>query len=115
MQLDGKRVAQGLKPKFRGVFHAFATVYKEGGVRGMWRGWVPTVQRAALVQLGDLTTYDFAKQTFMNDAGMKDGPLLHACSSAVAGLVAATMGAPADVIKTRFVFCTLLAGFIFCP
>ena len=32
---------------------------------------------------------------------MEDGPVLHALSSAVAGLVAATMGTPADVIKTR--------------
>ena len=64
-------------------------------------GWVPAVQRAALVQLGDLTTYDFAKQSLMREAGMRDGPVLHASSSAIAGLVAATMGAPADVIKTR--------------
>ena len=34
-------------------------------------------------------------------AGVEDGPVLHALSSAVAGLVAATMGTPADVIKTR--------------
>jgi solute carrier family 25 (mitochondrial uncoupling protein), member 27 len=32
----------------------------------------------------------------------QDGPILHAMSSAVAGLVAATLGAPADVVKTRY-------------
>ena len=67
----------------------------------MYMGWAPAVQRAALVQLGDLTTYDFAKQGLMREAGLEDGPVLHALSSACAGLVAATMGAPADVIKTR--------------
>jgi len=102
MQLDGKRIAAGAKPKFTGFFNALATIYKQGGVKGMWRGWVPTVQRAALVQLGDLTTYDYAKHKFMDELHVKDGPALHAMSSAVAGLVAATMGAPADVIKTRF-------------
>jgi len=34
--------------------------------------------------------------------GVQDGPVLHALSSGCAGLVAATLGAPADVIKTRY-------------
>lgn len=63
---------------------------------------MPNCQRAALVQLGDLTTYDAAKQFLLRDVGVKDGPVLHALSSAIAGLVAATLGAPADVIKTRY-------------
>ena len=63
-------------------------------------GWGPR-QRAMLVQLGDLTAYDQAKQFWTRRVGLSDGPVLHAASSAVAGLVAATMGAPADVIKTR--------------
>ena len=33
-------------------------VLKEGGVRALWKGAVPNMQRAALVNLGDLTTYD---------------------------------------------------------
>ena len=44
--------------------------------------------------------YDAAKQWIASN-GVEDGPVLHALSSAVAGLVAATVGTPADVIKTR--------------
>jgi len=29
-------------------------IVHEGGVRGLWKGWVPNVQRAALVNLGGL-------------------------------------------------------------
>jgi solute carrier family 25 (mitochondrial uncoupling protein), member 27 len=101
MQLDGKRILAGHAPRYSGTFNAFATIFRQGGVRALYAGWVPAVQRAALVQLGDLTTYDFAKQHLMRDLDVPDGPALHAMSSAVAGLVAATMGAPADVIKTR--------------
>ena len=118
----------------RGIVDAFVTIGRQGGVSGLWKGVVPNCQRAGLVQLGDLTTYDAAKQRIMGlgkprrlvseesllsplvdfpgwkelrtktecrAAGVQDGPVLHALSSAVAGLVAATMGTPADVIKTR--------------
>ena len=32
--------------------HAFRQIVAEGGIRGLWRGWVPNVQRAALVNMG---------------------------------------------------------------
>lgn len=32
--------------------HAFRRIVAEGGVRGLWKGWAPNVQRAALVNLG---------------------------------------------------------------
>lgn len=38
--------------RFRGVHHAFLKILSEGGVRGLWAGWVPNVQRAALVNMG---------------------------------------------------------------
>lgn len=95
----------------------------ESGVRGLWKGSIPNVQRAALVNLGDLTTYDTAKQLIMQKTGLPDSHFLHCLSryilirfcltiflkfnciyvyfSICAGLVAATLGTPADVVKTR--------------
>ena len=43
----------------------------QGGAKGLWKGWVPNCQRAALVQLGDLTTYDAAKQFLLREVGVK--------------------------------------------
>ncbi|CAB0013909.1 unnamed protein product [Nesidiocoris tenuis] len=81
--------------------HAFLKIYREGGVRALWKGAIPNMQRAALVNLGDLTTYDMAKRTILDNTKLEDSHLVHIMSSGVAGLVAATMGTPADVIKTR--------------
>ncbi|XP_057875830.1 mitochondrial uncoupling protein 4 isoform X2 [Melospiza georgiana] len=52
MQMEGKRKLEGKPLRFRGVHHAFLKILSEGGVRGLWAGWVPNVQRAALVNMG---------------------------------------------------------------
>lgn len=101
MQMEGRRRLEGLPPRYRGVADAFATILRQGGVRGLWKGWVPNVQRAALVNLGDLTAYDTAKQLLLRHTSLGDTSATHALASLAAGLVAATFGTPADVIKTR--------------
>jgi solute carrier family 25 uncoupling protein 27 len=52
MQVDGKRKMEGLEPRIKNVHDAFVQIYKEGGIKGLWRGSVVNVQRAALVSLG---------------------------------------------------------------
>lgn len=42
----------------QGALHALRTIVAQEGVRGLWRGTTPAVQRAALVNLGELATYD---------------------------------------------------------
>lgn len=38
--------------RHKNTWHAFVTIARDGGVPGLWKGWVPNVQRAALVNLG---------------------------------------------------------------
>ncbi|XP_065340668.1 mitochondrial uncoupling protein 4 [Cloeon dipterum] len=101
IQMEGKRRLMGEPPRVFGTWHAFTEIVKKGGVRGLWKGSVPNVQRAALVNLGDLTTYDTAKRFILTHTNLPDTYVTHTLSSGCAGLVAATMGTPADVIKTR--------------
>jgi len=101
MQMEGRRVLEGHKKRYRGTFHAFQLIYKQNGIKGLWRGWLPNVQRAALVNLGDLTTYDTAKHLVLRKTGLEDNYITHTLSSICSGLIAAIIGTPADVIKTR--------------
>ena len=101
MQNEGPRLLAGKPPRFRGTVDAFRVIARENGVRGLWKGVVPNCQRAMFVQLGDLTTYDFAKRWLLRNTSLEDSMPLHALASGCAGLVAATLGAPADVVKTR--------------
>ncbi|XP_062858085.1 mitochondrial uncoupling protein 4 isoform X2 [Trichomycterus rosablanca] len=101
MQMEGRRRLEGKPPRVYGVYHAFVKIASEGGIRGLWAGWVPNVQRAALVNLGDLTTYDSVKHFLLKNTSIKDNCLCHGLASTCSGLVAAIMGTPADVVKTR--------------
>ena len=78
MQTEGQKLlrqqgGRSIRPKtmmatFREVLNG------GGGVLGLWKGCVPNVQRAALVNLGDLTGYDQAKRMLtageMNDRAL---------------------------------------------
>uniref|UniRef100_T1IN06 Mitochondrial uncoupling protein 4 n=1 Tax=Strigamia maritima TaxID=126957 RepID=T1IN06_STRMM len=101
MQMEGRRRLEGKPPRVKNTWHAFKTIFSQGGIRGLWKGWVPNVQRAALVNMGDLATYDSTKQYLLARTSLQDNYVTHTLSSAASGLVAATVGTPADVIKTR--------------
>lgn len=67
MQNEGKRRLQGLPPTVDKLqFSAFfKSTLRAGGWRAFMAGAVPNAQRAALVNLGDLTAYDTSKNTFL--------------------------------------------------
>ncbi|CAH3194219.1 unnamed protein product [Porites evermanni] len=102
MQMEGKRVLiEGRQPRVHNTKHAFLNIINKHGVRGLWKGWAPNVQRAALVNMGDLTTYDTVKHLLLNHTSLQDNWVTHTISSGCAGLIAATISTPADVVKTR--------------
>lgn len=101
MQMEGRRVLEGFPRRINSTLHAFQMIVHEFGWKGLWRGWLPNVQRAALVNLGDLTAYDTAKHSILRNTNMEDNYVVHAMASGCSGLVGATFGTPADVIKTR--------------
>jgi len=101
MQMEGRRRLQGKKPRVNGMMDAARRILRESGWKGMWRGCWPNVGRAALVNLGDLSTYDSVKSSILEVTRFKDGPIVHCLSSGAAGFVGAIMGTPADVVKAR--------------
>ncbi|XP_013116165.1 mitochondrial uncoupling protein 4 [Stomoxys calcitrans] len=101
IQMEGKRRLMGEPPRVHSTAHAFREILRRGGIKGLWKGSIPNVQRAALVNLGDLTTYDTIKHLIMNKLHMPDCHTVHVLASVCAGFVAAFLGTPADVVKTR--------------
>ena len=81
MQGDGRLVAAGKldKPRYTGLFDAFTKIKAAEGMGGFYAGCWPAIQRAALVNLGELTTYDTAKKSIVVYTG--DNLLCHLCSA----------------------------------
>jgi solute carrier family 25 uncoupling protein 27 len=101
MQMEGLRKLQNLPPRFKSTWHACSTLYRLNGLKGLWIGWIPNCQRAALLNMADLATYDRTKHWLLDNTNMKDDFITHGCSSACSGLAAATVSTPSDVVKTR--------------
>jgi len=101
IQMEGRRRLLGEPARVHGMMDAFNKIVAQAGVTGLWRGCWPNVQRAALVNLGDLSTYDSVKEAILLHTSLEDNSTTHCLSSACAGLVGAIMGTPADVVKAR--------------
>ena len=87
IQMEGRRRLLGKPPRVEGMTDAFRKILKQGGVIGLWRGCWPNVQRAALVNLGDLSTYDSVKGAILNNTNFEDNSLTHCMASGCAGYV----------------------------
>ena len=60
LQADVRRVVSGQQQQrqFSSVRDVARSLMRQRGLAGMWRGGAPAVVRAALVNLGELSTYD---------------------------------------------------------
>ncbi|XP_035205279.1 mitochondrial uncoupling protein 4-like isoform X2 [Stegodyphus dumicola] len=55
----------------------------------------------ASIERSDLATYENSKHFILKHSNLKDNWLTHMLASSCSGFIAATLGTPADVIKTR--------------
>ncbi|CAG0892808.1 unnamed protein product [Cyprideis torosa] len=102
LQMEGRRMADGLPPRFGNIFSCAKYQIEHGGIRGMWRGASVSCQRAALVTTGDLATYDVFKYGLMNYFCMRsDKAITHFLASFASGFCTAIFACPIDVMKSR--------------
>ena len=82
------------------LWHA-RSVYKNWGIMGFYKGVLPTIIRAMLLNGTKLATYDHIKHTLINCKLLKDGYMCHFVSSVCAGVCMAVVTSPIDVLRTR--------------
>ncbi|NWS64136.1 UCP3 protein, partial [Chunga burmeisteri] len=116
--------------RYSGTVDAYRTIAREEGVRGLWRGTLPNIARNAIINCGELVTYDLIKDTLLRaqlmtgEAGAGQGgtrpgtvpipatlnPWLcpadnvpcHFVAAFGAGFCATVVASPVDVVKTRY-------------
>lgn len=102
--------AQALNPATGRPFYSYPSpwaalgiIYRtEGGIAGMYRGVVPTVQRAMVLTATQFATYDEVKYLLIGNGLLEEGVGAHIASSITAGLAVATTTNPLDLVKSRY-------------
>jgi len=100
MTSDG-RLPAAERRNYSSVFDALARMGKEEGVRTLWRGAVPTMGRAMVVNAAQLASYSQAKQALLQTGYFKENVGLHFVASMFSGLVTTAASMPVDIAKTR--------------
>ncbi|EEY67662.1 mitochondrial 2-oxoglutarate/malate carrier protein, putative [Phytophthora infestans T30-4] len=102
MQADS-RLPPEKRRNYKHAVDGLLRVEKEEGLVALMRGVRPNMIRAMLLTTGQIAAYDLAKSTILDNkvVPMRDNLQTHVLASMVAGLVATTACAPADVVKTR--------------
>lgn len=100
MTADG-RLAVNERRGYKNVFDALGRVVREEGVLTLWRGTMPTVGRAMVLNIAQLATYDQAKEMILGTGVVGDHIGAHAMASTCSGFVATAVSIPLDSAKTR--------------
>jgi len=100
MTSDG-RLPLDQRRNYKNVFDAIGRIYSEEGLLAMWRGCIPTIGRAMVVNAAQLATYSQAKQTILATNYIQDGVFCHFCASMISGLATTVASMPVDIAKTR--------------
>jgi len=82
------------------LIKSFVDIFKNEGIRGLYRGSIPNAQRAAVVNGVQIPTYDVTKRNLLAN-GYLDSKLTHFGASLFAGFLGASFSQPLDVAKTR--------------
>jgi solute carrier family 25 oxoglutarate transporter 11 len=100
MTADG-RLPLDQRRNYTSVVNALARIVREEGILTCWRGCIPTMGRAAVVNAAQLSSYTQAKQGLINYCNFNEGLWLHFVASMFSGFVTTAASMPVDIAKTR--------------
>ncbi|OQV19349.1 Mitochondrial 2-oxoglutarate/malate carrier protein [Hypsibius exemplaris] len=100
MTADG-RLPVDQRRNYKNVFDALIRIAKEEGVIKLWRGYLPTVGRAMVVNVAQLVSYSQSKEILIESGYLKDGIPCHFAASMISGFLTTAFSMPVDIAKTR--------------
>ncbi|KAH9526353.1 hypothetical protein DERF_000451 [Dermatophagoides farinae] len=86
---------------YKSVFDALIRITREEGVLTLWRGCIPTMGRAMVVNAAQLASYSQAKQFLLSTSYFRDNIGCHFAASMISGLITTAASMPVDIAKTR--------------
>lgn len=100
MTADG-RLPLDQRRNYTSVVNALARIVREEGMLTLWRGCIPTMGRAAVVNAAQLSSYSQAKQLLIKSGYFTEGIFMHFTASMISGFVTTVASMPVDIAKTR--------------
>ncbi|EDW93452.1 mitochondrial 2-oxoglutarate/malate carrier protein [Drosophila yakuba] len=97
--MSDNRLMPEERRNYKNVGDAFVRIVKDEDVVGLWRGCLPTVGRAMVVNMVQLASYSLMKDQLRGY--LHDGIPLHLTAALMSGLLTTTCSMPLDMAKTR--------------
>jgi solute carrier family 25 protein 14/30 len=85
-----------------GLWNAFRSILDSQGVKGLYRGVGPNIQRAIILTGSQLPSYDQSKHVALSTGYFREDIKTHCICAMFAGLISATTTSPIDVVKSRY-------------
>uniref|UniRef100_A0A8C3NTQ3 Uncoupling protein 3 n=1 Tax=Cyanoderma ruficeps TaxID=181631 RepID=A0A8C3NTQ3_9PASS len=102
VRFQASRTLSDSARRYSGTVDAYRTIAREEGIRGLWRGTLPNIARNAIINCGELVTYDLLKDALLRAQLMADNVPCHFVAAFGAGFCATVVASPVDVVKTRY-------------
>jgi len=104
VNFDQSKNAIKIEKKYSGTIDCLKKVYKEGGIRSVYKGTILTLLRDVPSTGFYFVTYEFLKEKFNLNSGRKDALAQFEIffAGGMAGVVNWIFAYPADVAKSRF-------------
>jgi len=100
MTSDG-RLPAAERRNYKSVVDALMRIVKEEGLFALWRGAIPTMGRAMVVNAAQLASYSQAKELLLSSGYFHDNIGCHFTASMISGLITTAASMPVDIAKTR--------------
>jgi len=100
MTADG-RLPLAERRNYTSVINALVRITREEGLLTLWRGCIPTMGRAAVVNAAQLSSYSQAKRLLVQSGYFTEGIFMHFTASMISGFVTTVASMPVDIAKTR--------------
>eukprot|EP01087_Luapelamoeba_hula_P009213 TRINITY_DN2370_c0_g2_i1.p1 TRINITY_DN2370_c0_g2~~TRINITY_DN2370_c0_g2_i1.p1 ORF type:complete len:162 (+),score=16.56 TRINITY_DN2370_c0_g2_i1:569-1054(+) len=95
------QAATGDSP-YRSTLSGFRTIWRTEGIAGLYKGVVPTTQRAAVLSATMLSSYDHTKHYILQKGWIaQDNVYAHLGAAMTTGIWMSLVSSPIDVVKTR--------------
>ena len=91
----------GSKKQFNGLGDVVKTIYQSEGLRGLYRGYGPSVAGIVVYRAGYFGFYDVGKQVFFSDGGANTNLLFKFSLALSVDISAAVLAYPIDTVRRR--------------